>query len=106
MGAKSSTSVVADRLRFDYICLLYTWSTLVAAVIVVHLAQDVEKDRLYGARLENQAAVAKSNGTPWECVYLQVDAANQSNFATPMGASQAHGVDDRCGWTSYHPQKT
>lgn len=50
---------------------------------------------MYGAILENRAAVAKSNGTPWETVYLQVDAANQSNFATPIGASQAHGVDDR-----------
>lgn len=50
---------------------------------------------MYGAILENRAAVAKSNGPPWETVYLQVDAANQSNFATPIGASQAHGVDDR-----------
>ncbi|CAN0284914.1 unnamed protein product [Ectocarpus sp. 12 AP-2014] len=57
--------------------------------------KDVEKDRMYGAILENRAAVAKSNGTPWETVNLQVDAANQSNFATPIGASQAHGVDDR-----------
>ena len=57
--------------------------------------QDVSKDRLYGGRLEFGAEMAKSNGTPWENLYLMVDAANQSNFATPLGASNTHGVDDR-----------
>ncbi|CAN0235662.1 unnamed protein product [Ascophyllum nodosum] len=58
-------------------------------------AEDVSKDRLYGGRLEFGAEMAKSNGTPWENLYLMVDAANQSNFATPLGTSNTHGVDDR-----------
>ena len=62
---------------------------------IVFVWQDVSKDRPHSGRLEFDADMAKSNGTPWETVYLMVDAANQNNFATPLGASNAHGVDDR-----------
>eukprot|EP00904_Undaria_pinnatifida_P006121 jgi/Undpi1/2639/HiC_scaffold_13.g06018.m1 len=57
--------------------------------------KEVEQDRQYCARVERDAQEARSRGEPWELVYLQVDAANQSSFATPLAAYNAHGVDDR-----------
>ena len=68
---------------------------LTISQFIVFVWQDVSKDRLYSGRLEFDAEMAKSNGTPWETVYLMVDATNQNYFATPLGASNAHGVDDR-----------
>ena len=62
---------------------------------IVFVWQDVSKDRFYSGQLGFDAEMAKSNGTPWETVYLMVDTANQNNFATLLGASNAHGGDDR-----------
>lgn len=71
------------------------WEMMQHSSYTCRFRQDVNNDRNYGARLEMDAEIAKSNGEPWESLYLMVDAANQSNFATPLGASNAHGVDDR-----------
>lgn len=57
--------------------------------------QDVFRDRLYGAQLTDDAENARMNGKPEDKTYMMVDAANQSNFAMPLSADNAHGLDDK-----------
>ncbi|CAN0407401.1 unnamed protein product, partial [Pylaiella littoralis] len=56
---------------------------------------EVSQDRLTSATFAKWAEIALMNGVPWEKLYFMVDAANQSNFATPFSASNAHGIDDK-----------
>jgi len=57
--------------------------------------QDAEQDREASASFVKRAEIAKMNGEPWEFIYMLVDAANQTNFATPLSAHRAHGLDDK-----------
>lgn len=63
--------------------------------VICERRQDVTNDRRCSAILAAAALNAKSNGMPWDKVYMMIDAANQSNFATPLSADNAHGIDDK-----------
>ncbi|CAN0432499.1 unnamed protein product, partial [Pylaiella littoralis] len=70
------------------------FSCLCVSVLAACL-QEVSQDRLTSATFAKWAEIALMNGVPWEKLYFMVDAANQSNFATPLSASNAHGIDDK-----------
>lgn len=56
-------------------------------------SQDITADRGVIAKTEMLARMAKADGKPQDFVYIGMDAAAQTKFATPIMFPMTHGGD-------------